>query len=179
MFNTLASRRALIYICNVYNTIQDVCVCHCALQALLKLCCFRNRHPAFQGRFYLDDDTPKHILHARWCKGGDIAALYADLESCEFQIKYTPYDVNAGSLSVDMPSIYSIDAMDLESRQRARVLQAVREVNKLKPQAAQLIGMEYTATDAESDNSAAGDDDDDGVVWMVLDFDELKATAVA
>jgi hypothetical protein len=36
-----------------------ICV---ALQALLKLCRFRNYHPAFKGRVFVDDSTPPHLL---------------------------------------------------------------------------------------------------------------------
>jgi hypothetical protein len=32
------------------------------LQALLKLCRFRNYHPAFKGQVFVDDSTPPHLL---------------------------------------------------------------------------------------------------------------------
>jgi hypothetical protein len=34
----------------------------CCLQALLKLCRFRNYHPAFKGNVFVDDSTPPHLL---------------------------------------------------------------------------------------------------------------------
>lgn len=64
----------------------------CALQALLKLCRFRNRHPAFTGLVFVDDATPPHELHVRWYSGSKhMAVLWADLQTLEFSISHTPY----------------------------------------------------------------------------------------
>jgi hypothetical protein len=37
-------------------------MCAFGLQALLKLCRFRNYHPAFKGRVFVDDSTPPYLL---------------------------------------------------------------------------------------------------------------------
>ncbi|WIA13184.1 hypothetical protein OEZ85_006776 [Tetradesmus obliquus] len=39
------------------------CLQRPVVQALLELCRFRNRHPAFTGRVFVDDATPPHELH--------------------------------------------------------------------------------------------------------------------
>jgi hypothetical protein len=56
-----------------------------ALQALLKLCRFRNYHPAFKGRVFVDDSTPTHSL-VRFCnqRGTSTVSLCALMAPSSF-----------------------------------------------------------------------------------------------
>lgn len=66
----------------LHSRYEHVAVVWCPVQALLKLCRFRNHHPAFQGDVFVDGSTPDHLLvstccnlqartltdiHNRWC----------------------------------------------------------------------------------------------------------------
>ena len=83
------------------------------------MCRFRNSHPAFKGRIYIDDSTPPHELLLRWYFGhGHVAELKADMKTYDFTISHTPYDsvdsAHPSPYSVDMASVFSIDVMDLQ-----------------------------------------------------------------
>lgn len=111
------------------------------LQALLQLCRFRNSHPAFQGRIFIDDTTPPHQLHIRWYSGTQhMAVLWADLASKDFSISHTPYPADtpeeqddlasstSSPYSLDTASIFSIDALDEDQRaaKRRQMVQAAQ-----------------------------------------------------
>ncbi|KAF6253876.1 hypothetical protein COO60DRAFT_372189 [Scenedesmus sp. NREL 46B-D3] len=141
----------------------NCCLKRPVVQALIELCRFRNSHPAFQGRVFVDDATEPHELHVRWYSGSShMAVLWADLETHEFSITHTPYPVEAaleapassaadaavdaaaptaaagaiasafgaavgdgaaaaaGVGTDDMASVFSIDALDEESRAAVR-----------------------------------------------------------
>jgi sucrose phosphorylase len=107
------------------------------VQALLQLCRFRNTHPAFRGRVFIDDSTPKHELHVRWYNGTNhLAVLRVDFKTKDFHIMHTPFEQQAlpadvaavdantsrdvSPYSLEVASFNSIDALDTEARQRYR-----------------------------------------------------------
>lgn len=49
------------------------------VQKLIELIRFRNAHPAFQGEFELNGDTPPNVLDVTWRNGSNFARLHADL----------------------------------------------------------------------------------------------------
>lgn len=107
------------------------------MQALLQLCRFRNTHPAFRGRVFIDDSSPDHELHVRWYNGTNhLAVLRVNFQTQDFQIIHTPYeqqelpaavaavDASTGSdvspYSLEVASFSSIDAADTETRMKYR-----------------------------------------------------------
>ncbi|WIA16714.1 hypothetical protein OEZ85_013369 [Tetradesmus obliquus] len=98
------------------------------VQALLELCRFRNEHPAFKGRVYVDDSGPASLLKVTWdYKGLHKAVLVADVASHAFSISHTPYSPDGlelgGVSSLDARGIFSVfscDALDLPSRKLKR-----------------------------------------------------------
>lgn len=103
----------------------------------MQLCRFRNTHPAFRGRVYIDDSTPKHQLHARWYSGTQhLAVLRVDFQTQDFTITHTPYDEEAlpdhvaaldastsadrSPYSLELESVSSLDGMDTDSRMTYR-----------------------------------------------------------
>jgi hypothetical protein len=91
--------------------LQAACFTFTALQALLELCRFRNRHPAFHGRVFVDDETAPHELHVRWYSGSShMAVLWANLETHDFSITHTPYPEEASAdARAGAPAATSVD----------------------------------------------------------------------
>jgi hypothetical protein len=130
-----------------------VCL-HC-LQALLELCRFRNEHPAFKGRVYVDDSSPASQLRITWhYKGVHKAVLHADVATHEFSISHTPYSAVDGMELSGLSSfegrgifsVFSCDALDLPSRKLKRT--------RMMAAAATAAAAEGSAS--ESDNEGAG-----------------------
>ena len=83
------------------------------VQALLKLCRFRNQHPAFAGRFKLDVDTEAHVLHASWVNGRHLAQLWVDIKQLKTEIRHTPYEEapSAAAAAADADAAGAADAV--------------------------------------------------------------------
>jgi hypothetical protein len=127
------------------------------LQALLELCRFRNEHPAFKGRVYVDDSCPASQLKVTWnYKGVHKAVLHADVATHEFSISHTPFSAVDGSYdlsglsSIDSRGIFSVfscDALDLDSRKlkRTRMMAAAATAER---------AAESSVSESDSEGSA-------------------------
>jgi hypothetical protein len=154
-----------------------MCVC---LQALLELCRFRNEHPAFKGRMYVDDSGPASQLRITWdYKGTHKAVLHADVDSHEFSIRHTPYAADglelSGLSSLDARGIFSVfscDALDLPSRKlkRTRVMGAA---------AATAAAAEGSASESDSEGGVSVGVGMNGTGMQQLDLSWAWETASA
>eukprot|EP00878_Enallax_costatus_P004272 GHUV01004502.1.p1 GENE.GHUV01004502.1~~GHUV01004502.1.p1 ORF type:complete len:701 (+),score=187.09 GHUV01004502.1:79-2181(+) len=158
------------------------------VQALLQLCRFRNTHPAFRGRVYIDDSTPEHQLHVRWYNGTrHLAVLRADFQTRSFTITHTPFDQDAlpdhvaaldastsadrSPYSLEVEAFSTLDAMDTDTRMRYRHQMAEAALAAADEADAASSGV---VTNDRNNSSSNGSRGANGTSWATGDSDTVK-----
>ena len=70
------------------------------LKQLIALMRFRNTHPAFDGNFNLVN-TPNNLIHIKWIKGDDFAALFVDLKAMKMKISFSTNNAKNDTIVIE------------------------------------------------------------------------------